>query len=43
VPVKEFIDWRAGLGTSLGTDFPTREDPMVEKLVALKREGLPPD
>jgi len=43
VPVKEFVDWLASLDTSLVIEFPTREDPMVEKLVAPKREGLPPD
>jgi hypothetical protein len=43
VPVAEFVDWLAGLGTSLVIEFPTREDPMVEKLLAPKRDGLHPD
>jgi hypothetical protein len=43
VPVKEFVDWLASLGTSLVIEFPTREDPMVKKLLAPKREGLHPD
>src|SRR3954462_5538599 len=43
VPVKEFVDWLAGLGCSLVIEFPTREDPMVKKLLAPKREGLHPD
>jgi SAM-dependent methyltransferase len=43
VPVKEFLDWLAGLGSSLVIEFPTREDPMVKKLLAPKREGLHPD
>jgi SAM-dependent methyltransferase len=43
VPVKEFVDWLAGLGCSLVIEFPTREDPMVQKLLAPKREGLHPD
>jgi SAM-dependent methyltransferase len=43
VPVKEFVDWLAGLGCSLVIEFPTREDPMVEKLLAPKREGLHSD
>jgi SAM-dependent methyltransferase len=43
VPVKEFVDWLAGLGSSLVIEFPTREDPMVQKLLAPKREGLHPD
>ena len=43
VPVREFVDWLASLGTSLVIEFPTREDPMVKKLLAPKRDGLHPD
>jgi SAM-dependent methyltransferase len=43
VPVKEFVDWLAGLGSSVVIEFPTREDPMVKKLLAPKRDGLHPD
>jgi SAM-dependent methyltransferase len=43
VPVKEFVDWLASLGAALVIEFPTREDPMVRKLLAPKREGLHPD
>ena len=43
VPVREFIDWLASLGSSLVIEFPTREDPMVKKLLAPKRDGLHPD
>jgi hypothetical protein len=43
VPVKEFVDWLASLGSSLVIEFPTREDPMVQKLLAPKRDGLHPD
>jgi hypothetical protein len=43
VPVKEFVEWLAGLGCAVVIEFPTREDPMVEKLLAPKREGLHPD
>jgi hypothetical protein len=43
VPVKEFLDWLASLGTALVIEFPTREDPMVKKLLAPKRDGLHPD
>jgi hypothetical protein len=43
VPVKEFVDWLASLGSSLVIEFPTREDPMVKKLLAPKRDGLHPD
>ena len=43
MPVKEFVDWLASLGSALVIEFPTREDPMVQKLLAPKREGLHPD
>jgi hypothetical protein len=43
VPVKEFVDWLASLECALVIEFPTREDPMVKKLLAPKREGLHPD
>jgi hypothetical protein len=43
VPIREFIDWLASLGSALVIEFPTREDPMVKKLLAPKREGLHPD
>ena len=43
VPVKEFIDWLSSLGAALVIEFPTREDPMVKKLLAPKRDGLHPD
>ncbi|MEJ7714620.1 MAG: hypothetical protein WKF40_02480 [Thermoleophilaceae bacterium] len=39
----EFIDWLASLETSLVIEFPTREDPMVQKLLSGKREGLHTD
>ena len=40
---KEFVDWLASLGSSVVIEFPTREDPMVQKLLSAKREGLHPD
>jgi hypothetical protein len=43
VPVREVVDWLAASGSTLVIEFPTREDPMVEKLLAPKREGLHPD
>jgi hypothetical protein len=43
VPVREFIAWLASLGSSLVIEFPTREDPMVKKLLGPKRDGLHPD
>jgi hypothetical protein len=43
VPVRELVDWFASLRSALVVEFPTREDPMVKKLLAPKREGLHPD
>jgi SAM-dependent methyltransferase len=43
VPVREIVNWLVSLGASLVIEFPTREDPMVQKLLAPKREGLHPD
>lgn len=43
VPVREVVDWLAGLGGELVVELPMREDPMVQKLLAAKREGLHPD
>jgi len=39
VPVSEVVEWLAGLGAALVIEFPTREDPMVRKLLSGKREG----
>ena len=39
VPVAEFLDWLAELDAELVIEFPTREDPMVRKLLSGKREG----
>jgi hypothetical protein len=38
IPVREFVDWLAGLGCSLVIEFPTREDPMVKRLLSGKRQ-----
>ena len=43
VPVGEWLDWLAGLGASLVIEFPTREDPMVRRLLAGKRPDAHPD
>lgn len=43
VPVAAFLDWLRSLETSLVIEFPTREDPMVKRLLAAKREGSHPD
>jgi ribosomal protein L11 methylase PrmA len=39
VPVSELLEWLRGLGSSLVIEFPTREDPMVRRLLSGKREG----
>lgn len=43
VPVRDFVAWLAELGAALVIEFPTRDDPMVEKLLAAKRDDLHPD
>ena len=43
VPVREFVSWLRDLGSALVIEFPTRDDPMVQKLLASKRDGLHPD
>jgi SAM-dependent methyltransferase len=43
VPVRDFLDWLAGLETELVIEFPTREDPMVKRLLARKGPGANPD
>jgi hypothetical protein len=40
VPLAEVVDWLASLGAALVVEFPTREDPMVRKLLGPKRAGL---
>lgn len=43
VPLKEVVAWLAELGAALVVEFPTHADPMVQKLLAPKREGLHAD
>jgi len=43
VPVREVVDWLAELGGALVVEFPGRDDPMVQKLLAPKRAGLHSD
>ena len=43
VPVDDFADWLAGLGDRVVVEFPHRDDPMVERLLARKRSGAHPD
>ena len=39
VPLREFFDLFRSLGTSIVVEFPTRDDGMVQRLLAAKREG----
>ena len=43
VPLDQLVDWLAGLGGELVVEFPTREDPMVRRLLAAKREDAHED
>jgi hypothetical protein len=43
IPQRELIDWLADLGSELVIEFPDREDVMVKRLLARKREGSHPD
>jgi hypothetical protein len=43
IPIADFLDWTAGLGSTLMIEFPKRTDPMVEALLANKQDGANPD
>lgn len=43
VPVRAFLDWLADLGTEVVIEFPTRDDPMVRRLLDRKGPGANPD
>ncbi|MGH3035288.1 MAG: methyltransferase [Gaiellaceae bacterium] len=43
VPVRAFLDWLASLGGELVLEVPTREDPMVRRLLERKAPGANPD
>ena len=43
VPLRELVDWFAELGSELVIEFPHRDDPMVQRLLARKREGSHPE
>jgi hypothetical protein len=43
VPVRAWIDWLAEVGASLVIEFPTREDPMVQRLLSAKQDGTHAD
>ena len=43
IPLAEFVQWLRSLGSAVVLEFPLRHDPMVERLLAAKREGLHAD
>lgn len=43
VPVRSFLDWLADLETEVVVEFPTRDDPMVQRLLGRKGPGANPD
>jgi SAM-dependent methyltransferase len=43
IPVRDFVAWLASLETALVIEFPTRDDPQVQRLLAAKREGMHAD
>ena len=43
IPMRELVDWLAELGSELVVEFPDREDVMVKRLLARKRDGSHPD
>ena len=43
VPVASFLDWLRDLGGSVVVEFPTPDDPMVQRLLARKRSHDHPD
>jgi SAM-dependent methyltransferase len=43
IPLDQIVDWLASLGGELVVELPTRDDPMVQRLLAAKREGLHAD
>jgi hypothetical protein len=43
VPLGEVVDWLADLGAPAVVEFPSRDDPMVRRLLSAKREDAHPD
>jgi hypothetical protein len=43
IPMRQLVDWLADLGSELVVEFPDREDVMVRRLLARKRDGSHPD
>jgi ribosomal protein L11 methylase PrmA len=43
IPLANVVDWLASIGGAVVAEFPSREDPMVARLLSAKREGLHSD
>ena len=43
IPIADFLQWARDMGTTLLIEFPKRTDPMVQALLANKREDANPD
>ena len=43
VPLADIVDWLRVSAAELVLEFPTREDPMVQRLLAAKRDGAHED
>ena len=43
IPIADFLEWTANLGSELVIEFPKRDDPMVRALLANKQEGANAD
>jgi hypothetical protein len=43
IPQRALVDWFADLGSELVVEFPDRDDAMVRRLLARKRDGSHPD
>ena len=43
VPVAELLDWLRSLESTIVIEFPTPDDPLVQRLLARKRDGTHPD
>jgi hypothetical protein len=43
VPLREFVDWLRSLDCEAVVEFPSRSDPMVQRLLAAKRADAHPD
>ena len=43
MPLREVVDWLTSLACEVVVEFPDRADPMVQRLLAAKRDDAHPD